>query len=100
MPTVVIARSPVPGHEAEFEQWLRRLVAAARRYPGHVHSDIQPPTDVHPGEWVILYQFADAESLHSWLTCEERDETDRRGSRSAPAGVASRSWRSLTRPSQ
>jgi antibiotic biosynthesis monooxygenase (ABM) superfamily enzyme len=74
MPTVVVARSPVPGREAEFEQWLRRLVAAARRAPGHIHSDIQPPTDVHPGEWVILYQFADAESLHAWLTCEERDE--------------------------
>jgi antibiotic biosynthesis monooxygenase (ABM) superfamily enzyme len=74
MPTVVVARTPVPGREAEFEQWLRRLVAAARRAPGHVHSDIQPPTEIHPGEWVILYQFTDAESLHSWLTCEERDE--------------------------
>ena len=74
MPTVVVARTPVPGREAEFEQWLRRLVAAARRAPGHVHSDIQPPTEIHPGEWVILYQFTDAESLHSWLTCEESAE--------------------------
>jgi uncharacterized protein len=73
MPTVVVARSPLPGREAEFEQWLRRLVAAARRSPGHVHSDIQPPTDIHPGEWVIVYQFTDAESLNGWLTCEERD---------------------------
>ncbi len=73
MPTVVVARRPVPGREAEFEEWLRRLVAAARLAPGHVHSDIQPPTDVHPGEWVILYQFADAESLHRWLTSAERD---------------------------
>ena len=74
MPTVVVARRPVPGREAEFEQWLRRLVAAARRAPGHVHSDIQPPTDVHPDEWVILYQFIDAESLQAWLTSAERDE--------------------------
>ena len=73
MPTVVVARTPVPGREAEFEQWLRRLVAAARQAPGHVHSDIQPPTDVHPGEWVILYQFTDAESLQAWLTSPERD---------------------------
>jgi len=87
MPTVVIARSPVAGREAEFEQWLRRLVAAARRYPGHVHSDIQPPTDVHPGEWVILYQFADAESLHSWLTCEERDGLIAEGRGLHTAGV-------------
>jgi antibiotic biosynthesis monooxygenase (ABM) superfamily enzyme len=73
MPTVVVARRPVPGREAEFEQWLRRLVAAARLAPGHVHSDIQPPTGIHPGEWVILYQFTDAESLHAWLTSPERD---------------------------
>jgi antibiotic biosynthesis monooxygenase (ABM) superfamily enzyme len=68
MPTVVVARTPSPGHEVEFEAWLRRLVAAARRQPGHVHSDIQPPNDVHPGEWVILYQFGDAETLEAWMT--------------------------------
>jgi antibiotic biosynthesis monooxygenase (ABM) superfamily enzyme len=39
-----------------------------------VHSDIQPPTDVHPGEWVILYQFTDVDSLHAWLTSPERDQ--------------------------
>lgn len=73
MPTVVVARAPVPGREVEFEQWLRRLVAAARLAPGHVHSDIQPPTEIHPGEWVILYQFEDADSLNAWLTSETRD---------------------------
>ena len=74
MPTVVVARSPVAGREQEFERWLRRLVAAARQAPGHVHSDIQPPNEVHPGEWVILYQFTDSESLNAWLTSETRDE--------------------------
>jgi antibiotic biosynthesis monooxygenase (ABM) superfamily enzyme len=74
MPTVVVARVPVPGREQEFERWLRRLVAAARQAPGHVHSDIQPPDSVHPGEWVILYQFTDADSLSAWLTSETRDE--------------------------
>lgn len=72
MPTVVVARTPAPGREVEFERWLRRLVATARTFPGHVHSDIQPPTDVHPGEWVILYQFTDADSLDGWLTSEQR----------------------------
>jgi antibiotic biosynthesis monooxygenase (ABM) superfamily enzyme len=72
MPTVVVARTPVPGREAEFESWLRRLVAAARQAPGHVHSDIQPPTDIHPGEWVILYQFRDSESINAWLASPAR----------------------------
>lgn len=87
MPTVVVARTPVPGREAEFEQWLRRLVAVARQAPGHVHSDIQPPTDVHPGEWVILYQFRDTESLHEWLTSPERDELVAEGRNLIAGGV-------------
>lgn len=72
MPTVVIARTPAPGREVEFEAWLRTLVAAARDAPGHVHSDIQPPTDIHPGEWVILYQFKDSESINAWLDSPTR----------------------------
>ena len=72
MPTVIVARTPAPGREEEFEAWLRRLVAAARLEPGHVHSDIQPPNDVHPGEWVILYQFATAELLEAWLRSDTR----------------------------
>lgn len=73
IPTVVVARTPAPGREAEFEAWLRRLLAAARDAPGHVSSDLQPPNDVHPGEWVILYQFADAGSLAAWLDSPERE---------------------------
>ncbi len=72
MPTVVVARTPRPGCEPEFEAWLRRLVAAAREQPGHVRADIQPPNDVHPGEWVILYQFSTAELLDDWLTSDVR----------------------------
>jgi uncharacterized protein len=74
IPTVVVARRPVAGREDEFEVWLRRLVAAAREAPGHVSSDIQPPNEVHPGEWVILYQFGDAGSLESWLRSAARVE--------------------------
>ncbi len=72
MPTVVIARTPTPGREVEFEAWLRRLVAAAREAPGHVHSDIQPPNPVHPGEWVVLYQFDEVGLLEDWLHSEHR----------------------------
>lgn len=73
MPTVVVARTPRPGREREFERWLRALAAAARDAPGHVQSDVQPPTDAHPGEWVIVYQFEDVSSLDAWLVSPERD---------------------------
>ncbi len=72
VPTVVVARTSVPGREREFERWLRRLAAAARAAPGHLGADVQPPNDVHPGEWVIVYQFEDATSRERWLESPER----------------------------
>ena len=67
MPTVVVARTASAGREDEFESWLRGLLAVAREAPGHVSSDLQPPDDAHPGEWVVVYQFADSTSLEAWL---------------------------------
>ena len=72
MPTVVVARTPAPGREREFERWLQRLAAASRQAPGHVHSDVQPPDDVHPGEWVTVYQFDNTDTLDAWLTSSTR----------------------------
>lgn len=72
MPTVVVARRPVAGHEREFERWLRRLTAMAREAPGHVGAEIHPPDDVHPGEWTIVYQFESADTLAAWLSSTSR----------------------------
>lgn len=74
MPTVVVARIPAAGREAEFEGWLRGLLAVAREAPGHVSSDLQPPNDAHPGEWVVVYQFTDPASLEGWLQSPVRAE--------------------------
>ena len=72
MPTVVVSRRPVEGRERDFERWLRRLATAAREAPGHVRTDVQPPDDVHPGEWTIVYQFRNADALQAWLGSEVR----------------------------
>lgn len=74
LPTVVVARTPKAGREREFERWLRRLADAADHAPGHVASDVQPPNDAHPDEWVIVYQFGDVESLRAWLGSEQRTQ--------------------------
>jgi antibiotic biosynthesis monooxygenase (ABM) superfamily enzyme len=79
LPTVVIARTPAAGREREFESWLRRLADAARSAPGHVSTDVQPPSDVHPDEWTVVYQFGDAESLDDWLRSSTRAELMRDG---------------------
>jgi len=72
LPTVVVARRARPGHEREFERWLRRLVAAAKRAPGHVSSQLQPPDPQHPDDWVAIYQFSDAAHREAWIDSSTR----------------------------
>ena len=73
-PTTIVARTPRPGREREFERWLRRITAAAARMPGHLGSDLQPPGPDHPDEWVIVYQFASADELDRWIESPRRAE--------------------------
>ena len=72
-PTVVVARRAKPGREREFERWLRRLVMVASRAPGHRGAEVQPPNSQHPGEWVVVYQFRDQDSLDLWMRSAERE---------------------------
>lgn len=37
-----------------------------------MQSDVQPPDDIHPGEWVTVYQFENTETLNDWLTSPTR----------------------------
>ena len=71
-PTVIVARRCRPGREREFERWIRRLVAKAADAPGYVDAELQPPNDLHPEEWVVVYQFADSSSLERWLDSTTR----------------------------
>lgn len=71
-PTVVVARTVVPGRERDFQRWVERLVAAASEAPGYVGAEVQPPDDLHPDEWVIVYQFDDPDRLSAWLEAPER----------------------------
>ncbi len=72
MPTVIVARAVAPGREREFERWLKRLLAAAEEAPGFVGADVQEPNELHPDEWLIVYQFADRPALDGWLQSGER----------------------------
>jgi uncharacterized protein len=71
-PTVVVARRVHPGRESEFQEWDNRIRNAAASYDGFLESEIQPPNESHPGEWVTVYSFATVEQLDRWLTSEDR----------------------------
>ncbi len=71
-PTVIVSRRVVPGREAEFEEWMRKIRDAAFLAPGHVASEYQPPGPSHPDEWTVVYRFEDAGSRAAWLESETR----------------------------
>lgn len=47
-------------------------MARAGQASGYIDADVQPPNVLHPGEWVVVYQFVDAESLDAWLQSPTR----------------------------
>jgi uncharacterized protein len=81
MPTVIVARRVRPGAEHEFARWSERVRTAAERFPGHLGSDVQAPSEAHPDEWVIIYRFASTDELEVWLSSPERAELMAEGDR-------------------
>lgn len=71
-PTIIVARRVKPGLERDFERWNARIRSAAERFPGHLGSEAQPPDDAHPDEWMIVYRFASAEQLDTWMSSPQR----------------------------
>ena len=71
-PTVIVSRRLRPGAARDFERWNDRIVAAARRFDGYVGSQVQPPNEAHPEEWVIIYRFTSVAELEAWLRSPER----------------------------
>lgn len=71
-PTVVVSRRVQTGSEREAQRWFRRIIAAASHADGYVHAEVQPPAAEHPGEWVVVYQFANTASLNDWVGSGER----------------------------
>jgi antibiotic biosynthesis monooxygenase (ABM) superfamily enzyme len=72
--TIVISRVVARGREAEYEEWLRGLMAVAADFPGYLGADVIKPADhVHP-EYVIVVRFADYTSLRTWEQSPQRAE--------------------------
>jgi antibiotic biosynthesis monooxygenase (ABM) superfamily enzyme len=35
--TVVVTRTPKPGREPDYEEWIRGVAKVSTRFPGHLH---------------------------------------------------------------
>ncbi|MFH1647497.1 MAG: hypothetical protein ABID71_07440 [Chloroflexota bacterium] len=75
--TVVISRILSPGHEREYDEWVRRLVAAATQARGNRGATMLIPEPGKRGLYHVVLRFADRESVVAWEDSEIRKELSR-----------------------
>lgn len=88
--TVVVSRNVYPGHEKDYDEWVRRMVAAAKEAPGNRGVTMLIPEPGKSGLYHIVMKFADEKSVHQWETSyirqklsHEADEFSRRSRQEA-----------------
>lgn len=85
--TVVIARRPAPGREADLLAWADGIGRAASDFPGHLGAQIFAPAPPERDELVVAFSFASAADLSAWEHSTVRQEWLER-SRSMIEGAA------------
>ena len=66
--TVVVSRRVNPGHERDYDEWVRRLVAAATQSPGNIGATMLIPEPGTSGLYHVVLRFADQKSVLQWET--------------------------------
>jgi uncharacterized protein len=64
--TVVVQRVPAD-RVPRFLECQRALTEAAKGFPGYQSTELFPPADERPEEWVGVIHFDDQQSLEDWL---------------------------------
>jgi antibiotic biosynthesis monooxygenase (ABM) superfamily enzyme len=64
--TVVASRRVFPGREKDYDEWVRRLVAAATEAPGNTGVTTLIPAPGKTGLHHVVLHFTDRESVHRW----------------------------------
>jgi antibiotic biosynthesis monooxygenase (ABM) superfamily enzyme len=70
--TTTVSRRVKPGHEPFYEQFLKGIIAAANRVPGHLGVEVFRPETASDGEYRVVYRFDNAQHLRAWLDSDER----------------------------
>ena len=69
--TVLVTRKPLPGKEAEFEEYITGITQAAMQFPGHMGANIFRPAKPG-GAYRILFKFDRRSHLEGWENSKER----------------------------
>jgi antibiotic biosynthesis monooxygenase (ABM) superfamily enzyme len=64
--TVVVSRTVFPGHERDYDEWVRRLVGAAKEARGNTGVTMLIPAPGKTGLYHVVLRFVDEESAHEW----------------------------------
>jgi hypothetical protein len=97
--TIVVSRVVNPGHEQEYETWVKKLSEAARQAPGNTGVTILVPTPGKTGLHHVVMRFADEKSMHQWETSYIRQklshEADAFSRRSRQEATGLETWFSI-----
>jgi uncharacterized protein len=69
--TTTVTRRVKPGHEVFYEQFLKGIIDAARRFEGHLGVEVFRPASAAAGEYRTVYRFDTAEHLRAWQDSDE-----------------------------
>jgi antibiotic biosynthesis monooxygenase (ABM) superfamily enzyme len=70
--TLVVKHRVRAGLEAQYEAWLRRIVAIAASYPGHLGVDVIRGRADGLQLFTCVLRFCDTDAMQSWLDSTER----------------------------
>lgn len=71
--TVVVTRHVRPGHEADYEQWLRRINHEATAFAGYLGTEVHPPAPDAPArEYTNVFRFDSVAHLKAFEHSELR----------------------------
>lgn len=70
----VIVHRIVYGSRESFLEWQRGITGAAERFPGYQGTEVYPPTEDRPQDWVIVVHYDNPKNMQRWLDSPERAE--------------------------
>jgi antibiotic biosynthesis monooxygenase (ABM) superfamily enzyme len=91
--TVVVTRLVKPGKEADYEQWLRRLITNASSLPGYLGTDVHRPTSGGSREYTSVFRFDSVANLRAFEASDLRRQALRDVADFVEANAA---WKEMT----
>lgn len=70
--TFVVSRRIKPGHEREYEDWLRRITTVAKGFPGFKGATTLVPNEGDPHVRYNIWRFENKATLDAWKNSQSR----------------------------